>query len=44
MEWSRGMVWYGKWGDKGGGRGGENSVRVTYSDTYQQNCYSILPF
>ena len=26
MEWSRGMVWYCKWGDKGGGRGGENIV------------------
>ena len=32
MEWSRGMVWYGKWEDRGGegrggeGRGGENKV------------------
>ena len=26
MVWSRGMVWYGKWEDRGGGRGGENIV------------------
>ena len=23
MEWSRAMVWYGKWEDRGGERGGE---------------------
>ena len=27
MEWSKGMVWYGKWEDRAGGRGGENIVK-----------------
>ena len=26
MEWSRGMVWCGKWEDRGGGGVGENIV------------------
>ena len=25
MEWSRGMVWYGKWDDRGGEERGEYS-------------------